>query len=626
MMIITDGTWFKDEHGRTLLLRGVNLGGSSKVPFEPDGATYRREGFYNHRQVSFVGRPFPVEQADEHFARLREWGLTFLRFLITWEAIEHAGQGHYDEAYLDYLAQVIEKAGEHGFTLYIDPHQDVWSRFSGGDGAPGWTFEAAGLDITKFEQTGAAIRHQIHGDPFPRMIWPMNAFKLASATMFTLFFGGDDFAPLLRVDGEGIQDFLQRHYMEAIKQVAKRLRSFPHVIGYDVMNEPSAGYIGWADLNDLGRAIRLGACPTPYQSMLLGAGHPQEVDVFGVRLLGLRRIGSQMINRGGEQAWLQGFGDIWRKHGVWDKGPDEKPCLLRPDYFGLIDGRMVDFTQDYYRPFANRFAREIRSVHPRALVFIESEPGHKPPFLSPAEAEGVVWAPHWYDGFTLTLKKYLSFLAATFPDGRLLLGSKKIRRNFTREIAWLKSGASHFLHGVPTLIGEFGIPYDLDGKKAYRNGDFRDQIRAMDRSFRAMEENLISCTIWNYTADNSNKRGDQWNDEDLSIFSRDQQDDASDLHSGGRALEGVVRPYAARIAGEPLHMSFDIRNKSFEFRFRHDANLAAATEIFLPRYHYPRGVEVTVSDGSFKVDLDKQILEFRHSDLNEIHSIRICPA
>ena len=63
---------------------------------------------------------------------------------------------------------MVQKAGEHGWTLFIDPHQDVWSRFSGGDGAPGWTLEAAGLDMTHFDSTGAAITHQRARRPIPQ--------------------------------------------------------------------------------------------------------------------------------------------------------------------------------------------------------------------------------------------------------------------------------------------------------------------------------------------------------------------------------------------------------------------------------------------------------------------------
>jgi hypothetical protein len=127
-MIKIDENRFVDEYGRALMLRGVNLGGSSKVPFRPEGATWKREGFFDHRDISFVGRPFPIEEAGEHFGRLREWGFTFLRFLVTWEAVEHEGPGIYDREYLEYLHTIIGKSGEYGMDIFIDPHQDVWSR------------------------------------------------------------------------------------------------------------------------------------------------------------------------------------------------------------------------------------------------------------------------------------------------------------------------------------------------------------------------------------------------------------------------------------------------------------------------------------------------------------------
>ena len=85
--------WFVDHEGRPTLLRGVNLGGSTKVPYTPDGATHLGVDFDGWRDVSFVGRPAPLDELDRHLDRIAHWGFNVLRFLVTWEAIEHAGTG-----------------------------------------------------------------------------------------------------------------------------------------------------------------------------------------------------------------------------------------------------------------------------------------------------------------------------------------------------------------------------------------------------------------------------------------------------------------------------------------------------------------------------------------------------
>jgi hypothetical protein len=271
-------------------------------------------------------------------------------------------------------------------------------------------------------------------------------------------------------------------------------------------------------------------------------------------------------------------------------------------------------------------------VEPDAIIFLEGAPGMGHPRWGAEDAPNVVNGAHWYDGLTLFTKNSIPWVTLDFFTRKLVLGPWRVRRSFVDQIARVKSEAQERMGGIPTLVGEFGIPFDMQQKKAYRTGDFSPQVRAMDASFQTMDANLMSCTLWNYTADNNNLRGDQWNDEDLSIFSRDQQGEASrrdpmaHLDEGGRALPAVVRPYARATAGEPLRMRFDVKSRTFEFDFRHDAAVSAPTEIFLPEYQYAEGVRVEVSDGTYEVDDDSQTLIYRHGTAREVHWIKIYPA
>jgi hypothetical protein len=621
-----DGQWFKDEHGRTLILRGANLGGSTKVPYKPNGATYIREGFFDHRNVSFVGRPFPLDEADEHLSRLRAWGMTFLRFLITWEAVEHAGPGEYDQEYLDYLYTVVKKAGDYGIHVFIDPHQDVWSRWTGGDGAPGWTLEAVGMDLTRLSETGAAIVHAVHGDPFPRMIWPTNYTKLGAATMFTLFFGGDDFAPHTQINGVPVQEYLQSHYVNAVQQVALRLKDLPNVVGYDSLNEPGGGFIGIEDLTAVpGGLLRAGASPTPFQAMLLGSGYPQQVEVQEMGLTGSQQLEPVTLNPGGISLWKDGYECVWKQNGVWtDEGG--QPHLLRPDHFAQVGGRKVDFANDYLKPFIKRFIAAIRAVDPRAILFLEGIPFGGHPHWGPDDPPNAVNAAHWYDGLTLITKHFNPDMTFDLTTGQVVTGMDAIRQAFVNQLAATKRVASEHMGGIPTLLGEFGIPFDLDDRAAYKTGDFSTHVQALDAYYNAMDANLLNCTIWNYTADNTNARGDLWNDEDLSIFSRDQQTDPQNIHSGGRGLAAIARPYARKVAGEPLRMHFDLPTRTFELEFRHDPAVTAPTEIFVPDYQYPKGYVVELSDGAYQIDRQALTLTVHHTPKRETHTVRIRPA
>jgi hypothetical protein len=87
-----NGRWFIDsETKRTILFKGVNLSGGTKLP--TGFTSHDRNGYWvdYDRKVNFIGRPFPLNEADEHFSRLVNLGFNLLRFIVTWEAVEHEG-------------------------------------------------------------------------------------------------------------------------------------------------------------------------------------------------------------------------------------------------------------------------------------------------------------------------------------------------------------------------------------------------------------------------------------------------------------------------------------------------------------------------------------------------------
>jgi hypothetical protein len=111
----------RDAYGRYVHFHGTNLSGSIKFP-----AT---ESFPDlGEEVSYVGKPFPLEEADKHFGQLQRFGINAVRFLVSWEAIQPDGPDQFDEEYLDYVDQLVARARAYGIYVLLDMHQDIFSR------------------------------------------------------------------------------------------------------------------------------------------------------------------------------------------------------------------------------------------------------------------------------------------------------------------------------------------------------------------------------------------------------------------------------------------------------------------------------------------------------------------
>jgi hypothetical protein len=598
---------FHDAKGRHVILRGVNFAPDSKVPLRPNGHTYLPSDFSDHRAVCFVDRPAPLAELDVHLGRLRHWGFNCLRLLTTWEAVAHAGPGRHDQSYLDYFAEVCRRAGAHGFHVFIDFHQDVWSRMSGGSGAPGWTFEAAGLDFTRFHEANAAhvmqhnYDHVVGGrqDSYPIMSWSSNYRMPANGIMWTLFFAGRDFAASCVVEGENIQDHLQRHYLAAMRSVAERVAGMEHVIGFDTLNEPGTGYIG-RRLDEPMTRYR-GEVWTPLDGLAVASGMTRTVPILA---LGGRETNGQAVKNAAQVSiWSAGRSDPFMAGGAWGI-VDGAAVMLRPDYFVEVDGRRVDIERDYMAPFFRRVAQTVRDVREDWLVFAEIEPfdafgGSELPAQCP---ERTVNAPHWYDISALATKR---FDAECMPDilfGGVRQGRQAIEDSYVEQLLRLQSLGDALNGGAPTLVGECGIPFDMNGQEAYRRwaAGERDpsiwsaQTCALDLMYNALDRLLLSSTQWNYTVGNRNDPmiGDGWNQEDLSIWSVDQATHEGDPDSGGRAVAGFCRPYVRAAQGHVLRQTFDMAHGTFEAEIDVDERIDAPTEIYVPRRQFPTGFDV----------------------------------
>ncbi len=191
-----EGRTFRDGQGRQLLFRGDN------AKFAPlfdvvfaDGRT--------------PTEAFP-EFAEADAARYEELGLDVMRLPVSWSALEPEPK-QYSAAFFDKLDQVLALAAAHHFYVFIDMHQDAYSKEIGEDGAPLWAIVPAPTEL---------------------LSGPYDDARRTSDQVLAAGFSFFDNAPA--TDGRPLQDA----FVAAVQQIVKHVVGNPVVLGYEAFNEP----------------------------------------------------------------------------------------------------------------------------------------------------------------------------------------------------------------------------------------------------------------------------------------------------------------------------------------------------------------------------------------------------
>ncbi|KAJ9098743.1 hypothetical protein QFC21_004391 [Naganishia friedmannii] len=480
-------------------------------------------------------------------------------------------------------------------------------------------------------------------------------------------------------------------------------------IGWDgaqLINEPHPGYIGMQTLHkfEYNTDLHLGPAPSPVQGFALGAGHPTEVAVYTRSWpVPTRWTRNVVLNRERECAWLPGpMGEegaaqrgerggpvkggecAWAREGVWAWDTEQgKPVVLKEGYFSRfassrprqsagegnrrgVERDQVDFYKDFYWPFVRRWEDLVRrEAGEGKMLHVEAVPNQFcPEWLDEVRPRNLVFSPHWYD-LNVLFNKTFGFMSVNvqglakgmFIARALYFGHEAAKDNYALQIGNLVRAAYDKLGEIPVVIGETGIPMDMNNREAFKTGDFRWQQRMMDALMTALERNMVGFNLWNYNPENCDELGDDWNFENFSWFSHRALDErirtsarGVELDQGCRLIREVVRPYAIRTAGIPLKLDYQARTGSFLYQFAnpsqgqpitstgnvpsvplhgHPSITSRVTEIYLPPWLADASLKgqllIKCSDGSVKVDEEQQRVFWAHEVTEQgfVHEIRI---
>jgi aryl-phospho-beta-D-glucosidase BglC (GH1 family) len=184
--------YIADPLGRELLLRGTGVNGL--IQYNGD---FRED----------------VPLTPDDFSEMAALGYSYLRLAISWSRVEPS-PGVFDQSYLDQVAAAVKSAEANGLNVVVDFHQDRYNRHTWPgqevDGAPDWATETDGLPCTDI------------------------VVSTLCAQAATQHFWNDDV-----VAGKP----LQLHFLDALLAVSRRLRGDDRLVGIELLNEPTPGFL-----------------------------------------------------------------------------------------------------------------------------------------------------------------------------------------------------------------------------------------------------------------------------------------------------------------------------------------------------------------------------------------------
>lgn len=419
---------------------------------------------------------------------------------------------------------------------------------------------------------------------------------------------------------------------------------------------------------------RKGPTPTPLQNFLLGSGVPQkDVEEWEFSYLGPKKTGStDLTPKDGLGCWLtreeadaaasqfgwkrdydfwgdepesMASGDVWAAHGVWDRHEGK---ILIKDYFHHPKDKHdepYDFLKDFWHNQWAGYMRRIHRSHPRAISFCNPPVFAQPPSLDHSVHQGrLALSAHFYEALTMLNKRRHVYGADAVGIQRGLkpllkafkVGERRIRASLQDQFTELAEDAKREeslgetetygpAGNYPVIIGETGVPFDMRptallgiAKGSRGKGDYTESAKALDDVLNGCdaEDDVLGFTIWNYERRNTWQWGDGWNGENLSLWSAEDLNAATEraqtleqlLTNGARAVQAFCRPFAVATVGKLRSQRFDIDKAEFELEIvvnsadgpdRYEASpealepqtaatreTAPATVIYLPYVHF----------------------------------------